>query len=201
MILTSLTHEDLIKACLTSDEDAWKEFKARYNQVISLAVLRTARRWGNTSKDVLEDLIGDTYLKICAKNFALLRNFQFRTEAGIYGFLKVVATNVVHDHFRPRPKPGTEVSLEELYESADPPMPSRMGPDDIERNVVIKEIEEALCEVTGPEAKRDRTIFWLYFRQGFSAEAIAALPWADLSTKGVESAIHRLKEAVRRRFE
>lgn len=202
MSYKDLSHPALVQACLNSDEEAWKEFTIRYKQVISLAVLRTARRWGNNSKAVLEDLIGDTYLKLCANNFALLRNFKFRTDAGIFGFLKVVATNVVHDYFRRihAKKHGTEVSLDELYDSSDPPLPSCHGSEDIERNVVIKEVEEALWEVTGPEGERDRMIFWLHHRQGFTAIAIAQLEFISISTKGVESAIHRVTKAVRERL-
>lgn len=200
MSYSELSHPDLVQACLANDEAAWEEFVFRYRQVISLAVLRTARRWGDTSKAVLEDLIGDTYLKLCADDFALLRHFEFRTDTAIYGFLKVVAVNVVHDCFRQRQakKRGVEVTIEEVYEFADPPRPD--GPDDIERNVLIKEVEEALSAVTGSDAERDRTVFWLYYRQGFPANAIAELGWVGLGTKGVESLIHRLTKAVRERL-
>jgi RNA polymerase sigma factor (sigma-70 family) len=198
MSYSELSHSDLVQACLTGNDDAWKEFRTRYKQVISLAVLRTARRWRNTSRDLLDDLIGDTYLKLLANNFGLLRNFEFRSDAAIFGFLKVIATNVVHDHFRHKSskKYGTVVSIEEVYEGADPPIPSRTGSDDIERNVLIREVEEALNEVTGPDGERDRTIFWLTHRQGFTADAIAQLAWVDLNTKGVESVLYRLKRAV-----
>lgn len=202
MSYKDLSHPDLVQACLNSDEEAWKEFTARYKQVISLAVLRTARRWGDTSKAALEDLIGDTYLKLCANNFALLRNFEFRTENGIFGFLKVVATNVVHDDFRRRrnQKHGTEVSIEDVYQCPDPPLPSHTGSEDIERAVLLKEVEEALWEVTGPAGERDRTIFWLYYRQRFTADEIAGLEHLGLTVKGVESAIHRVTKAVRERL-
>jgi RNA polymerase sigma-70 factor (ECF subfamily) len=48
--------------------------------------------------------------------------------------------------------------------------------------------------------ERDRTVFWLYYQQGFSAKAIAALPSIGLSEKGVESAILRLTREVRNRL-
>lgn len=214
MSYKKLSHRDLVQACLNSDEEAWKEFRARYHQVISLAVLRTARRWGNTSNPLLEDLVGDTYAKLCANNFAVLRNFEFRNEDGIFGFMKVIATNVVHDYFRHirNREHGDEVPFDDVYVSPDPPIPSPTATEEIERNVLMKEIEEALWEVTGPGGERDRIIFWLYYRHGFTAEAIAALVASDptakdvetithsLTTKGVESVIHRLTKAVRERL-
>jgi RNA polymerase sigma-70 factor (ECF subfamily) len=193
-----MSHSDLVQACLTSDEDAWNEFKARYNEVISRAVLRTARRWGDTSKPLLEDLIGDVYLKLYANDFSILRNFKFRTDSGIYGFLKVIATNVVHDYFRAI-KIGKEVAIEDVY-PPDPPIPVLDGPECIERNVLIKEVEEALLEITGSDGERDRTIFWLYYRQRFTAEEIAAFFSGQLTVKGVESVIHRVTKAVRKRL-
>jgi RNA polymerase sigma-70 factor, ECF subfamily len=44
---------------------------------------------------------------------------------------------------------------------------------------------------------RDRTIFWLYYRQGMTAKEITGLPGIGLSLKGVESALHRLVKLVR----
>ena len=203
MSYKELSHRDLVQACLNADEEAWKEFTDRYKKVIGLAVLRTARRWGNTSKPLLEDLVGDTYAKLCGNSFALLRNFEFRTENAIFGFFKVVATNIVHDHFRRihNEKHGDEVFIEDVYASPDPPIPSHTATEEIERNVLIKEVEDALWEVTGPEGERDRTIFWLHHRQGFTAEEIAGFEFLHpLSVKGVESALHRLKVAVRERL-
>lgn len=201
MLCNQLSHSDLVQACLTSDEEAWKEFTDRYDQVISLAVLRTARRWGDISKPLLEDLRGDVYRKICDNNFALLRNFEFRTDGSIYGYLKKVATNAVHDYFRHSPpRPGRDVPIEDLYQSADPPKQIRVGSGAIERNVLLREVEEVLWEVTGSEGERDRTIFWLYYRQRFTAEEIAELEYLCLTVKGVESVIHRITNAVRDRL-
>jgi len=45
--------------------------------------------------------------------------------------------------------------------------------------------------------QRDRTIFWLYYRQGLTAKEIGALPSIGLSLKGVESTLHRLTQLVR----
>lgn len=199
MSFSNMSHSELVQACLTGNEDAWKEFKARYHQVISKAVLRTARRWGNTSEPLLEDLIGDTYFKLYKNNCVVLRNFEFRTDGEFFGYLKVIAANIVHDHFRSN-KPDTEKGIEDVYKSEDPPIPIPDGPENIERNVLIKEIEDILLEVTGPDGERDRTIFWLHHRQGFTAKEIAVFYSEELGVKGVESVIHRVTKEVRKRL-
>ena len=68
----------------------------------------------------------------------------------------------------------------------------------MERGVLLKEIDRCLetC-LEGPDQERDRLIFWLYYQQGLSANAIAALPTVGLTAKGVESSIFRLTRLVR----
>jgi DNA-directed RNA polymerase specialized sigma subunit len=64
--------------------------------------------------------------------------------------------------------------------------------------VLLQEVDELLkvCS-SGPDQERDRTIFWLYFRQGMSTKEIASLPNIGLSAKGVGSVIERLKHSIR----
>jgi DNA-directed RNA polymerase specialized sigma24 family protein len=62
----------------------------------------------------------------------------------------------------------------------------------------LSEIDEHLKRsLTGPDKERDRTIFWLYFRQGMSTREIASLPGIELGTKGVGSVLERMKQCVR----
>ena len=64
--------------------------------------------------------------------------------------------------------------------------------------VFLNEIDEHLKRcLTGPDQERDRTIFWLYFRQGMSTREIASLPTIGLGAKGVGSVIERLKQGIR----
>ena len=53
---------------------------------------------------------------------------------------------------------------------------------------------------SGNTADRDRTIFWLYYRQGLTTKAIATLPAIGLTIKGVESTLGRLTKMVRKRM-
>ena len=56
------------------------------------------------------------------------------------------------------------------------------------------------AQEANPDAARDREIFWLHHRQGFTAAAIAAIPGCEIGTKGVESVLQRLRCNVRRRL-
>jgi RNA polymerase sigma-70 factor (ECF subfamily) len=71
----------------------------------------------------------------------------------------------------------------------------------IERAVLIEEIRRHLdfC-IEGLEQDRNKRVFWLYYRVGLSAGAIADLPGIGLTTKGVESLILRVTKALRERI-
>src|SRR5436305_12679220 len=96
----SLPVDDLLQQCAENTADsAWLEFVQRFDALITSIVRRTCREWPGTPPDVVDDLIQETYLKLCANNFSLLVNFQFRHENAFPGCIKTVATNVVYDFF------------------------------------------------------------------------------------------------------
>ncbi|HYM74900.1 MAG TPA: sigma-70 family RNA polymerase sigma factor [Candidatus Dormibacteraeota bacterium] len=192
--------EDLIRACAERGEASdWEEFVSRFHSLIASVVLRTTRRWDVTSPAV-DDLIQETYLKICGDQKRLLTEFTPHHPEAFYGYLKVVASNVVHDYFRARhsQKRGLgqpEVSLDEAG-SGTPT--ARDGADEIHRDILLREVDDILrSTLSGEQQSRDRIIFWLYYRYGLSAADIGRLPSISLTVKGVESVIHRLTSSVR----
>jgi RNA polymerase sigma-70 factor, ECF subfamily len=194
-----MSPEELVRACLRSrDPEVWREFMDRFHRLITTTVLRTARHWGEVSPDIADELVQETYLKLCADQCRLLRGFQTRHPGSIFGYLKVVTANVVHDYFKSAHcgKRGAGQPSEAL----DPECatnPRQLGNvADIERAVLLQQIDCLLAR-GGPSQERDRAIFWLYYGQGLSARAIAAVPSIGLSTKGVESALLRLTRQLR----
>ena len=104
--LSSLSAVDLVQKCAHSeDADAWRELVRRFHPIIAAAVLRTARRSCEPSRQLVDDLIQDTYLKLCNNRCRLLRSFHPEHSNSIYGFVKVMAANVVHDHFKAERSP------------------------------------------------------------------------------------------------
>ena len=202
---SSLSAVDLVRKCADSnDAQAWQELVRRFHPVIAAAVLRTARRWCEPPQQLLDDLIQDTYLKLCNDHCRLLRSFQPEHSNSIYGFLRVMAANVVHDHFKAQRagKRGAGQKTESISERAksDPGTAATAAgsSDAIERQIRLRQIDEVLARVAaGPEQKRNRMIFFLYYRQGLTASEIATLPALDLTTKGVESILARLTCMIR----
>ena len=201
-----LSPEALIQACVSNAEvAAWEEFMRRYHRLIAGVVFRTTQQWGESSAAAVDDLIQETYLKLCADGFRLLRGYDPKHPDAIYGYLKVITTNVVHDRFKAlrSEKRGGNQIVEDLAV-----LENRIGTGEafgsqtaMERGILLSEIDgllkSGLSEATGD---RDRTIFWLYYRQGLTTKAIASLPVIGLTIKGVESTLFRLTRMVRRQM-
>jgi RNA polymerase sigma-70 factor, ECF subfamily len=196
--------DKLLRACAEAgDEEVWGEFIERFHGLISGVALKTARRWGETSPDTVSDLIQDTYLKLCADRSRMLAEFTSRHPDAFYGYIKVVTANVVNDHYRARHSRKRDVKLEgSLQDLAVEIADGRLGsPEQIERATLLVEVEAVLNSITETtDSERDRTVFWLYWRQGMTAQSIAELPGISLTSKGVESLIHRLTRQLRERL-
>jgi RNA polymerase sigma-70 factor (ECF subfamily) len=203
---SSLSAEELALTCLRSgDETAWSEFVRRFQPLIARAVFRAARQWGEASPQVVDDLIQDTYVKICSERERLLRGFTSSQPDAIYGFIKVFTTNLVHDHFkasRAEKRGGSAIShTVESNDVAPRVADSKCSEALFERSILIQQVDTCLKALTsGPYSERDQSIFWLYYRVGLAASAIAELPSIGLTTKGVESTLLRLTRQIRQRL-
>src|SRR5882672_2826196 len=97
----SMSAETLIQACAESnDAAAWKEFVSRFHRAISLSILRAASHWSEAPLQVVDDLAQETYLKLCANRCRLLCDFSLEHPESITGYIKTIAVNVTHDHFK-----------------------------------------------------------------------------------------------------
>ena len=191
----------LLQLCLRHrDESLWAEFIRRTQPMIAGVIVKSMRHWRNSSPEVVDDLIQDTYLKLCANDFKCLREFVCEHENALYGFLKVVASHVVHDYFRSSysQKRGSGKEDEELEEASRRSPDASSSAERIEREVLFQEISECFkTHAAGPNFPRDYAIFWLYYVQGYTAKAISRLPNIGLTVKGVESTLLRLTRLVR----
>jgi len=199
---SSLSLKDIVCLCAKHcNEDAWKEFISRVGRPISLTVMRTASLWGANSASVVQDLVQTTYLKLWENGCALLQDFAVQQPESIVGYLKKIAANATHDYFKhshsqssggDRPHVSTFDAEPEAGED------THGSEERIAFGLFRDEIDGLLRRsLHGPDRDRDRTIFWLYFRQGMSTKEIASLPALGLSAKGVSSVLERLKHAIR----
>jgi len=194
---------ELIRACAElGDDAAWEEFVARFQRPISISIARTARKWGKEPAQFVDDLLQDVYYKLWADKCRLLLQFaQQHSEEAVIGYIKTIATNTTHDHFKAlySRKHGA-AETDQLHEEFEPVAHSGSfgGPDAMDREIFLKQVNEQLQDcAAGTNQERDCLIFWFYYLQGMSAKAIAALATMKLTVKGVEAVIFRLTRCVR----
>lgn len=70
-------------------------------------------------------------------------------------------------------------------------------PSPMQRSALLQQLDRKLLSAPKIIGARDRALFWLYYRQGFTAEEISRLPAAGLTPKGVESALRRVTAWLR----
>lgn len=206
MDYSSISAEDLFVQCLRGgNEPEWAEFVRRFQPLLVRVIIRVARHWHEPNTQLVDELLQETYLKLCSDRESILETFHPGHPDSVYGYLKAFVANLAQDHFKAAyaRKRGGFVKIESrghYSEGAD--LASLASVDrQIERNVLLKEIETVLGGLaSGPNSARDRLIFWLYYRSGLAAKSIASMPSIGLTTKGVESTLQRLTAQLRARL-
>ena len=198
-----MTVEELIRACAESHSSAaWEEFVSRFQRPISLSIKRTACQWGKDPAQFVDDLLQETYLKLCEdKCNAVLDFARQHSEEVVLGYIKTIAINLTHDHFKSlhSQKRGAG-ETDQLNENFEPVAQSASfgGPAAMDRDIFLRQVNDQLQNcAAGCNQERDCLIFWFYYLQGMSAKAIAALATMKLTAKGVEAVIFRLTRCVR----
>jgi RNA polymerase sigma-70 factor (ECF subfamily) len=182
---------EIVIACLESgSEAAWAVFVQRFQPLIASSVSRVVRRYGPPNPTLIDDLTQETYLRFCKDNCRTLRDFRAQHDEAIFGYIKVVATSVALDYFRARATHKRRGEVEDDGTNLE----ASTSSSTIEQTTLLNELDRCLACT---ETERDRTIFWLYYRQGYTARDIAAIPQVGLTQKGVESCIYRLTQSLR----
>lgn len=193
---------DLVRACAYSNDPVpWDELVRRLRGFILAVALSAALKLSEyPQRETLDDLVQEVFLKLCADERRLLKQFNHVRENSFLAYLRDVTESVVCDSYRSQraQKRGMGRPTEELTESmvASGPSPIKA----MEIMILWHKIDAILKAEQGPNVQRDRTIFLLYFRQGLTAAAIAKLPGINLTTEGVESTILRLVKLIKDRL-
>lgn len=188
----------LVRRCTRDcDPAAWTEFVRRVDPLIRSVVLRLCRRLNLTGREQADDLIQETYVRLCAEDYRILREFEWNEIDRFYAYVKVVTANVVRDAAKASfaAKRGCRIT-DPLKIYSIPALQDH--PDELERDILLGQIFAAARRVSkGPAQQRDLLVFWLYYGLGFKGIEIARIPDIGLTQKGIESLLLRLVRAVR----
>jgi RNA polymerase sigma-70 factor (ECF subfamily) len=186
----------VLRGCLASSQRAdWESFMQLAQPVIAAGVLSATSRVGATNRELVDDLVQETFLKMCAEEFRILRNFRMNESNALRAYLKTIATSVVMDYFRSHlaQKKGSGKTIANLDDVSQQLAVSDGQFAEVERRNMLHHVDKCL---DGQES-RNRALFWLYHRQGMTPKAIASLKGMTVSSDGIESAIYRLTRVVR----
>jgi RNA polymerase sigma-70 factor, ECF subfamily len=198
---TKLPIAELLKCCLNhNNEAAWEEFVRRFHRTIAGTISRTLRAGGPCNPELLEDLVQDTFVRLCADRSRGLREFEATDEVYFFGFLRATAVNTVRDHFRRTRsiKRHGDAIAESIDSVSHDNAVAQENEQQYENALVLERVDELLRSEDPADAERNRFIFWLHYRDGFSATEIARLHPMGLTAKGVETVLRRLLNVVRR---
>jgi len=200
-VLRDLPSSNLLSACLSgSVANAWNEFVRRFQPVIRSSVSRAAGEYGLTSPSFIEDLEQEVYLRLCDSDYRTLREFHSEHPESLASFLKVMAGNTARDRCRSLVAQKRSVRKVVALPEDDigTPHAETANPSQIETRLLMTKIDEILAEgCREGMLQRDRSIFWMYYRQGFTCQDIAAVRSIGLTSKSVERVLHRMVRIVR----
>lgn len=175
----------LVDACIAGSKDAWERIVRDHHDPVRFAIIRTLHTHGQRAPDhLVEDLEAALFLKLANRDFRRLR--QFRGNATLKSWLKVLATNATVDHLRKRKK--TEpIGPGEPLELTDPAPRTDVA---LERAELLERLRAALAEL--PEA--DAQFVELFFVQERSFDEIAE----EMGT--TTAALYTRKNRIRKRM-
>jgi RNA polymerase sigma factor (sigma-70 family) len=197
---------DLAQACAHSaDAVEWEEFVRRCMPLASLVALRISRMWlSSPSPATVDDIVQEIFLKLCEQERRILRDFEPRGEDSFLGLLRMVSASVATDYFRRQysaKRGGKVITMPLIEDGTFSPAASVQPAAQMRQSALLAQLDEKLRSAPEVIGERDRAFFWLYYRQGFTAEEIAGMAASGLTAKGVESALRRVTIWLRREIE
>jgi RNA polymerase sigma factor (sigma-70 family) len=215
-----LSNQELVSRLVEAgpEDPAWLEFLSRFERRVRLTIYRTFRIEAehnpgldvDWSGEMVSDLAQDVFLRLLESDRKALAQFKGRSEYSIYTYLRAIASNLVHDHFkklRAQKTPPAATSLHEPVVSRDGPVEGQSVADYLpnegpgpEHTAQAEELRRRIAAVIQQLGfpKRDRLVFRFYFLEGRTIEEVASCRAVGLSRSGVEKCVRRLRTAVQK---
>ncbi len=185
----SIPDIQLIAFCSQNKEGAWQEFRSRYQHRISKITMRIALQWGYSSREVIEEIIGEININFVADAHRLSKAIPINEKPGFF-YIRTVLDLIVKDYLKRRNE-GNPINKLDSKSKPDIGFSLSKG------HPLTEKISQTLQQIA---SEREQRIFWLYYGQGFTAQEIADLPEINLGPKGVQSLLLRVTREVESRL-
>ena len=146
--------------------------------VVALAARRVSAVWGDSSEGTVSEIVQEVFLKLCEDERRILREFDDRGNDSFLKLLRMITASVGTDHFRrvrAEKRGGRSQSVPlEADPKADNISDSRATAA-VEWPSLVAQLDGLLKLYPKTVSERDRNLFWLYYRQGLTADAISRI--------------------------
>lgn len=180
------TEQDLVKAILRNDRDAFRELVKRYEKLVVQIVCRMIRRVPDQ-----EDLCQEVFLKV----YDNLENYRF--ESKLSTWIGRIAFNTCVSFLQKKQvvwleKTGSDEESElEIYGTGD----HKKQPDEL---LVQKEQHKLLWKLVDELPPVQQTIVSLFHQEGLTMDEIATMLNMPMGT--IKSYLHRARQALRKKL-
>lgn len=202
--MSSIAANKLAHICAYStDAPEWEQFVRVITPVVALTAQRVSQAWGDASAPLVSEIVQEVFLKLVEDDRRILREFEDRGNGAFLKLLRIVAASVATDYHRRAhaSKRGGGVTPPAQMVASQTRISDLQATDAVEWPALMAQLDALLRLNPESISSRDRQIFWLYYRHGLTAQAIAKIPAMDLTPKGVESVLRRMAQALRETIE
>ena len=193
-----LPDRKLVALCLERNEDAWVELLRRYHRVIAGVAAKTILPKIRPTASLIQDLVHDCLVRICANDFRPLRQLEWRHEGALRGLLQITASTAAQDYVRKLRSVKRDLSKEVSLEEPGLVLPAQEKfADSSEQNIFLGQLARCLEKVIKSEADctRDVAMFLLYYGCRITAADLSRIN--SVSVKDVENILARLGRLAR----
>jgi RNA polymerase sigma factor (sigma-70 family) len=192
MDIKNISLRELVEYCLKGeDQDAWREFDRRIRPTVRGVVAKRLRCSNvNATNELVGEITQDTFLNLLNHDRRALRK-EWADDHCIFKFVKVVGNNAVVDWLRKNKLLKDPDELDDAQEFRVAPRPNSA-----EKEILYAQVDRALQALESDvNFKRNRAIFWLFYRYGYRDSEIAEL--AKLPVKKVQNLLQKYVREVK----
>lgn len=184
---------ELVRRCIRKEEEAWKEFTARYSRVIHQQIHSFLQvRAVSFQREDVEDFSHSVFLAFLKDDSRKLRCFEGK--CSLTKWVRIITTNEIIDQLRrEKPRVSLEVTSPEgvcLKDTLPDPRPGA------EESLVRAQERSILHRAFGKVSHEDRKLALLTYEMEMPVDKIAAL--LRISKEAVYTRKHRLQEKLRK---
>jgi len=184
----AVAEQELLSGMIADQEDAWREFNARYSRLIYRCITRvTARFSAVLGTDDVREIYAMLCVQLLANDKRKLRSFEPGRGNKLGSWIGMLAIHSAYDYLRGikrEPKRGCISEAEDL--TSDLP-----DPHDV---CVLREQVGIVSDILVEFSEKDREFITLYYGEGLEPEMIADR--MGISVKTVYSKKHKIRSRL-----